>query len=177
MALGLAEMEILIASAQQKLSEELILANHLGTLDDVLSKYGLKKSSPRYFSEVARHPKVLVCGDLGIKQKDLSGLIKNMSLNPDQFEFVAYDDVTNYNFSKLEYNSSYSDILFGPAPHQAKGADGYRSIINCIESQPEIYPKMLRIETFSGELKISKTSFSSALKRTQYFELEHNRFH
>ena len=173
MALGLFEMEVLIAAVQQKVAEELILANHLGTLDDVLDKFGYQPDTPQYFHEVSRHTKVLVCGGLGIKQKDLLGLIKSLGLDPVRFEFIEYDAVTNYLFHKLEYNSGYSDILFGPSPHSAKGADGYRSILSCIEAHPEKYPQVIRVESCSGELKISKHSFIQALLKTQYYQLEH----
>lgn len=174
MSLGSDEMAKIVYYAQQKIAEELFLANRIGNLDSVLKKYGLIEKIPEFFPEVSRNPKVLVCGDLGIKEKDLRGIIKHLGLDPDQFEFVPYEKVTNYNFGKLINSSGYSDILLGPVPHKAKDCQGYSSIISRIESNPEQYPKMMRITEKSGDLKISKTSFIEYLKKTRCYEMKYN---
>lgn len=169
MAQSDAEMNLLIDEVQDYIAKRLFRANRMGNLDELLEKIGFRKTKTDCHPSLQRNAKILICGDLGIQKKDLVGLIKSMGMRPEQFVFISYEDSTNFDFNKLEYSGSYSDILFGPVPHMAKGTDGYSSIISCMEAQPEKYPNVIRLQDHSEGLKISKTSFREGLMKTRLF--------
>jgi hypothetical protein len=109
--------------------------------------------------------KILVIGESIVKDKDLIGIIKSLNLDKSRVEFVTdYENVKNYDFANLRYNSNYRLILVGPMPHKVIGINGkkYSSMIEQMEQNPEIYPKVLRLTTAS-KLKITKTNFKKSL--------------
>lgn len=115
--------------------------------------------------ETKNNGKILVIGESIVKNKDLLGIVKSLNLDKSRFEFVTdYENVKNYEFANLRYNSNYRLILVGPMPHKVVGINGkkYSSIIEQMEQNPEIYPKVLKLET-STKLKITKTNFRKVL--------------
>ena len=107
---------------------------------------------------------------MNINCKSIKKIAKKCGIKADRIEVISeYEKLTNLNFEKYRYNTNYSDIIIGPAPHKVKGIGGYSSAISMMEHNPEEYPKLIRAETDGGELKLTATSFEAALRQTQQY--------
>ena len=169
--LSIEELEEIINTIIDKITEEVTVANRCGEneLNCVLEKYGihnLKKESYSYID--LNSSRVLVVGQMFLKQKDIVGICKSLDIDPERLEYVSYDEATNYNYEKLRFSNRYSDIIFGSVPHKGKNIGNNSSIITMIENNQEEYPKVIRAMD-SNELKLTKTSFKEALKNTRVY--------
>ena len=100
---------------------------------------------------------------------DMRRIAKKNGLNPQLLEFhLDYDRLTNFDFNQFRNNPNYSDIIFGPNPHKVRGIEGYSSAISMMQQEADQFPKLIIAET-SNELKITKTSFTKAIKNTQIY--------
>ena len=145
----------------------LCAANTNGALGLMLNSMGLSNLAETYLrdpDELFTLPegKILVVGALPRMEVELRGVAKQLGISPDRVEFLRYEDTTNYNFHRLAYNYSYCAILFGHAPHSARGKSDDSSIITHIESNRDRYPTCLRLYA-GGENKATKTSLRNAL--------------
>ena len=142
-------------------------ANTSGRLGFLLNALGLSDLADTYLrdpEELFTLPegKILVVGALPRLEVELRGVAKQLGISPDRVEFLRYEDTTNYDFHRLAYNYGYGAILFGHAPHSARGKGEDSSIITHIESNRDRYPTCLRL--YAGkENKATKTSLRNAL--------------
>ena len=167
MPLGYDELEPIIKEAQEKLRIDIIEANRIGMLGFVLEKYGVEINLPMPEPMFRRGDTILVLGDLSISKDDLCNLYRRFKVKQRMFEFVEYDDVTNYNFSKLIANNKYTDIFVGPVPHKAMNIGDASSVIEFLQNTDDIPAKVAVLTDNTGELKISKRTFKKALEESE----------
>lgn len=128
----------------------------------LLESYGLRNlvaDSLSYFSDTQKNGNIIMFGASQIKLKDIYGCLKSLGISKNRFEYVPYNEVTNYNFKNLEYNNNYRLIMIGPMPHSAKGMGDNRSIIEWLTSNQAI-AKTIKLDN----LKITKSSFKNAIE-------------
>lgn len=166
MPLGYDQLEPIIKEAQEKIRIDIIDANRIGMLDFILEKYGVEINLPLPEPMFRRGDTILVLGDLSISKDDLSNLYRKFKVKQKMFEFVEYDNVTNYNFSRLIANNKYTDIFVGPVPHKAMNIGDASSVIEFLLGSDEIPAKVAVLRDNSGELKISKKTFKQALEKS-----------
>lgn len=158
------ELEPIINATIEKIRADIIRANMMGTLDLVLEKYGMDVALPSADTRHRTGDTILVLGALNISKDDLNNLFRKFKVKERCFEFVEYDDVTNFNFSKLVANTKYSDIFVGPVPHKASNIGDASGVIEYLQNSDEISAKVTVLRDASGELKISKRTFRNALE-------------
>ena len=164
MPLGYDELEPIINETREKVRTEIIRANMIGTLDLVLEKYGVEISSSMSEPINRTGDTILVLGGLSIGKDDLSNLFKRFKVKQKSFEFVEYEDVTNFNFQKLIANRKYTDIFVGPVPHKAMNIGDASGVIEYLLNSEDIPAKLSILRDNSGELKINKKTFKQALE-------------
>lgn len=104
--------------------------------------------------------KVIVLGDSTVSEGRLRSKVRKRGLDSREFEFVlGYNELKHYNFDKLRNSFSYRAILAGPMPHSTPGKGDASSFIAKVESRPECYPPLIRLEDSTG-LKIPTTVLS-----------------
>ena len=151
-----------------KLTREVTNAYYNNEINDIMLKYDLLKSEIN-IEKYDRDAKILVLGALSCNKNDLLKKAKCLGIRKDQIEFGPdYMQLHNFNYEKLRNNSAYSDILVGPVPHKGKGIDGYSSFIAMVESNPEEFPNIIKLDS-SNELKITKNTFEKALVKTKLY--------
>ena len=85
-------------------------------------------------------------GNSQVKERDLLGIVKNLGLDKDRFEFcLDYDAIETYNFKKLQWNINYRLVIVGPMPHSTTGKINSRSTISEMEKPDNGYPKVIRL--------------------------------
>lgn len=148
--------------------EKITLANRTGQLEEMLEQWGLedlidkKQQSSNDFYDTYKDGKIVVLGGSQVKEKVLLGIIKELGLDKDRFEFcLDYDSIVRYQFSKLQYNPNYRLVIVGSMPHSTAGKGDSSSAISEME-KGNGYPKVVRLGT--NELKITKTGFTKALQ-------------
>lgn len=153
----------IIAEAISIITSELIKDQTDQEFCSLLENFGLLDLVAEYlpyFSDTQKNGKIILFGDTRIKIDDINGCLKSLKIDKKRFEHVAYEDMTNYNLKKLEYNSNYRLILIGPSPHSMKGMGDYSSGIEWLVDNKNI-AKTIKMDNF----KITKTSFKNALKK------------
>ncbi len=160
MARGIDEIQEILEEIEKKI----FLANITGELDDLLTKWGLAnfvQTAPLY--EPYKSGKIVVVGQTELTESILLAIGKQFGLDKGRFEFcLDYTKAQKFNYKKLQHNTSYSAILFGPVPHSTKYKGDSNNIIAELEKQSG-YPHIGRIST-GNELKITNTSFKRALE-------------
>lgn len=122
-----------------------------------------------YFSDTQKNGDIIMFGDTSIKLDDIYGCLKSLGINKKRFEHIPYEEITNYNLRKLEYNNAYRLILIGPMPHSVKGKERFGSGIEWLMNNKNI-AKTIKLDN----LKITKTSFKNAIEKeinSGYLEL------
>jgi len=110
---------------------------------------------------LAARARILVIGQSRASEQHLLGICKAMVLERNQVDFrLSYDAFDSLDIGSLQYNESVAGILIGPVPHKVPGQD---DPVQALLRQ-EGYPPTVRVETNSGELKITKSSFRDALQ-------------
>ena len=169
--LGIEELNDILNSIYEKLVEEITLANRIGEeeLNNVLEKYGFENNQEESYSYIDyRNAKILIIGQINIKAKDINGLCKSMGFNPEQIDYVSYNEATNYNYENLRFSNKYSDVIFGATPHKGKGIEDNSSIINFLENNKSEFPNIIRA-TDSNGLNLNKTTLKSSLLKTRLY--------
>lgn len=148
-----------------EINRRVILANRTGDLEALLHQWGLSDliESPSAY-ETDKEGKIVVIGESEVKEKILLGIIKELGIDKDRFEFcLEYGKGKTYQYSKLRYNPKYRVVLFGPIPHSSKGKHDSSSVIAEMKAN-EGYP---RVEVLSGNnaVKITKSNFKKMLSK------------
>ena len=160
MVRSIEELEDILDEIQKKVS----LANRNDELDELLKKWGLFEFVDSYdTSEHYKSGKIVVIGNTDVKEAILTSICKDCGIDKERLEFcLDYSRVQKYNYKKMQYNSAYSVVLFGPIPHSVKGkSDTDSSIISEMETEKG-YPPVVRLLA-GNELKITKTNFKRAI--------------
>lgn len=152
----------------QKVLREVTEANTENRINEVLIKYGLVDEI-EYPCYDINNGKILIVGDSRVNKNDLIGIAKKYGIKESRLEFqLDYTRLHNFDFGKLRNSYTYSDVLVGPLPHKVEGIDGFSSFLAMVESNPEEFPIVIRLEA-SNELKITKESFKTGLLKTRLY--------
>lgn len=148
--------------------EKITLANRIGQLEKMLEQWGLEELieneqlSSDDFYDTYKNGKIVVLGGSSVKEKVLLGIIKELGLDKNRFEFcLDYDSIVRYQFSKLQYNPNYRLVIVGSMPHSTAGKGDSSSAISEME-KGNGYPKVVRLG--SNDLKVTKTGFKKVLQ-------------
>lgn len=107
---------------------------------------------------------VYILGDLKIRDNDISGIFKELSIDAERVKIIkGYDELKNQNFNKFQYDSSIRLILVGPMPHSMKGKGRYSSMITRMETE-DGFPRVVRLGT-EGTLRVTKSNLKKALSK------------
>ena len=128
-------------------------------LDELIAEFEGVKSPLATWSD----GDVLVLGAKPSMVENLRSVGKALGISKDRFEFVEYDDVTNFGFRKLSYSSKYCAVLAGAHPHMARDIEGANSVIAHLESNRDEFPETVRLIA-GNQLSVSKTNFRQALE-------------
>lgn len=128
-------------------------------LDDVIAEFEGAKKPLSTWSD----GDVLVLGARPNMVNELRSVGRALGISRDRFEFVEYDDVTNFGFRKLSYSSKYCAVLAGAHPHMARDIEGASSVITHLESNRDEFPETVRLVA-GNQLSVTKTNFRQALE-------------
>lgn len=158
------DIDQLIIDASTRFLDELTQAESLGEFNSIIHRVGYEDLlvESDYWLDTLPYGKVLVMGDLSMKEKELQGWFKSYGIDKNRIVHISFEEVKNYDISRLEYSDVYRLILVGPVPHSAKGMGDESSVITSLENNPNI-TKVKRLMS-GNELKISKESLKKSLK-------------
>jgi hypothetical protein len=162
------ELILIINEVSYRLFKDIKSANEKGELKEYLNKIGMGDLFPdeekESFYDTDPDGKILIFGDSKIKDRIIYGCLKEYGIDKERIELhLGYEEAKKYDFRKLQYNSLYRLILFGPVPHSMTGKGDYSSIITFLENN-DGYPKVVRLTDAHG-LKITKTSLKKAIEQ------------
>ena len=108
--------------------------------------------------------KILVYGGQQSRQDKLVlHAKKRFGLGEKYFEFVLdYDKIKSHAARIQPYSEKYAGILIGESPHMTSGTEDYSSLVVRLETE-EGFPYTVRATDEGGKLKMTKTSFGTAL--------------
>lgn len=152
-----------------KLTKELDIAGDDDELiQEIVKKYDISfEEEPIPVSK--RTFKVLVFGALAGRLKDYIKTAHKLHIEEENLEFVSdYDSLKRYDTVKLEYSSTYSDIILGPILHKTVNMGDVSSLRAKINKSPSMFPKLIEASA-NGELKLSISSFKNALQKTRLY--------
>ena len=152
----------------QKVLKEVVEASQNNSINELLKKYGLEDEIEYSYYDL-NNSKILVVGDSRVSKDDLTAIAKKYGIRDNRLEFeIDYTRLHNYNFGNLKNSMTYSDVLVGPLPHKVEGIDGFSSFLAMVETCPEEFPKVIKLEA-SNELKITKESFKKGILETRLY--------
>jgi hypothetical protein len=163
----MAELEDnIIQVLPDRITEALTLANRSGELDDLLRLLRMTDLlEPEDTLETYRSGKIMVIGESDVKDDVMLAIAKSLGLEKNRFEFVTeYDKAKAFEFTKLQYASTYRLVLFGPVPHSANGKGDSGSVIAEMEKKRDVYPRVERLLN-GTTLKITKSNFREKLRQ------------
>lgn len=145
-------------------------ANENGTLHEVLSLLGLQglideDEEIDFGAADNAYGDILVLGHCDAKKHQLQAVAYECGYDKNRIKFVDYDELQRFDCSSLCYSTRYSAIMCGPVPHKAGEMGDTSSILEELR-HPELgYPPLaeLRDSAGAGDLRITKTSFRSAI--------------
>lgn len=145
------------------ISKKITVANRMGELDELLESWKLTLPwDNRSAYETRKDGKIVVIGAFNGKKSDLVGIIRNLNLDKDRFEFcLEYNAAKTYQYNKLRYNEKYRVVMFGAVPHSSTGKQHSGSVIAEMQNN-EGYPRVILLG--ENECKITKSNFTRALK-------------
>ena len=117
--------------------------------------------------------KILILGNLGVKPKDIAGIFKREGLARNDFEHYDYDDVhsSKIDAKDLLYTPAYSDIFVSTIPHKVKGIGDSSSLVEFLEENASVLPKLTIFRSEDGTLKrASKTDLKVAICNSALYE-------
>ena len=110
---------------------------------------------------IPRQCHILVVGDARTHENHLLGICKSFGIEPHQVKFkLDFNAFDKIDIKSLAYDSKIAGILIGPLPHKVPGCDDPANVLMTGDG----FPPSLKVETNSGELKITKAAFRTTLK-------------
>jgi len=163
MSKGNQELELLTNEVIEFIKLKLMRMNQQDILDDYLVQIEFKEKAIVNSGIDRRTSKILIIGQIDIKEEAIKAIFKDCGISKDRLELVReYDKAKKYNFSKLQWSRHYGVILFGPIPHSAEGKKDSSSIITEIEKN-ECYPPSKRLSA-NNAIKVTKTNLRQAVE-------------
>lgn len=162
------ELTPIIEEQFERMREDIYNANRMGEdeLREALRKWNWTEESTE--QGVGLPGRILVVGQSQVKEAELVRAALDCGFPAEDIDFVlGYK--ASYRFSTLEFSDTYSDVLFGPLPHSQDGKGSSSSIITQMEAAPDRWPNPVRL-TANRALKITKESFTQALKETRAYK-------
>lgn len=156
------ELKIEVASDVTKMiTKKILSARSVSELRSYLKSIGLEELMPE-IDNFQHNGDIYILGDLRIKDNDVYGIFKDLSVDIDRVKIVKeYDKLKNYPFNKFQYNDSVRLIFVGPMPHSTRDKDDYSSIIAKME-QEKGFPKIVRL-CAGNNLKVTKTNLKESI--------------
>lgn len=172
MLLNMSEKAKIKSRVFAKVSNELDLAIRDDELDGFLNKYGIILEEKERMPISTRLAKILVFGQLAGSKKDYQMAAKKVGINPDNIEFLDYEETKGFSAGRLRNSMQYSDIIYGPAPHKCTEMGNTSSLLEEIKKNPMEYPRLVEAKsnTMGTNLKISITTFRECIEKTFYYE-------
>lgn len=143
-------------------------------LDDISRE---EQKEEKYYGDIYvedddHDKKIIIMGDDPFvhNKNVIFGIAKKYNILKDQFEFYTdYDKIKKKGqkvIDKTWYNGDkYIGIIFGSVPHKTEGNDDYTSLITRVIEEPGFpYAVVCKVESLNGRIKITKTSFTNALR-------------
>jgi hypothetical protein len=150
---------------------QIFQANAQRELDTFFAKIGysyiLENAVPSYAYVDIRNSRILVIA-FDLNTHDLSLAAKKEGIDPNRIDFVEYS--SHYDFGSLKHSQKYSDVLVGPIPHNVKNMGDASSFLAAVSGSPQDYPKVQRMESISGQLKVTKTAFIDCLIKSKLYQ-------
>ena len=155
-----------------RVKKEMLSANKAGQLDKYLRLIRCDDLLKPYNTIYTKQAKVCVIGRSTISIDVMTGIAKDLGMDPDRFEFlIDYKKLPNINIGFLRNNTNYSDVIWGPTPHSMEGKEGYSSALGMILDNSAEFPKLI-VARDSRCFKINRKTFEQALRQTQYYQKE-----
>lgn len=172
MSLSISEKAKIKSKVFAKISNELDIAIRDDELSEFLDKYGIVLEAEERLPINTRLAKILVFGQLAGSKKDYQITAKKFGINPDNIEFLEYDEAKRFPSERLRNSTQYSDIIYGPAPHKCTEMGDTSSLLEEIRQRPMEYPRLIEAKsnTKGTNLKISISTFKDCLAKTFYYE-------
>ena len=107
------------------------------------------------------HGRILVIGGQDLGSNVMHGIAKTMGFEKNDLDFVEYDKAKDFT-ERIRRDGRYIAIIYGACPHKTTAGAGYSSILEKFR-QTEGMPYTTDARSKSGQLKVTKESFRSAL--------------
>lgn len=152
---------------QEQVAELIIKANRMGELDQLLEKIGLGSLiHPHREWDSYSCGKVVIIGDCRTNVDHIRMAARKEGIGDDRLELIlGYEKSKMFDIRKLSYAPQYRLVLVGPVPHSTVGKGDSSSMIAELENHPSQYPKVIRLMTESGALKITDSTVKKALRQ------------
>lgn len=112
--------------------------------------------------------RLLIVGDSVLNKDDMCRILKRYGIDVKRVDFMLdYNKAKNYRWGQIQYQFTYSDIIFGPLGHSASGKGDSSSLLTEMESG-DGWPNIVRASANNG-LKITKESFERAIVQTEFY--------
>jgi hypothetical protein len=116
------------------------------------------------FKSIIKPRQLLIITDKTLSREIILGICKNNGFDKKNVRVEDNYGQLPFSFEKIRYSSPYDGIIFGAVPHSMPGKGTYSSLIEMLKNE-EGYPHVEESKTISGELKLTKESLKSSLKR------------
>ena len=163
MSIGNQELNILTENVIDFLKKQMIKKNQQDSLDEYLVDIGFKEKPTRYYETNKKTSKILIVGQTDLREDVIKAIFRENGISKDRLELIReYDKASKYNFSKLQWNTHYGAILFGPISHSGEVKGDASSTITKIENT-EGYPSCKRLSA-NNDIKITKSNLRQAIE-------------
>ena len=148
----------------ETITSRLLMLNTNGRLEDLLKLLGMEDLVEGADSlDSWPEGKIVVFGDPRANVNDLCGVAGSLGIHRNRVVFVPFERCERYDYRSLEYNHEVVAVMFGASPHSTSGKGSYSSVITRMESQRDVFPRVIRLSA-NSELKITKRNFREALE-------------
>lgn len=114
------------------------------------------------------NPELHIIGNASVNKQTMEKIASNYGFSKNQLEFKSYDEIKNRGIDKYIQSHRYSQrvaaIIVGPVPHKVKGMKDHSSLIEALKNTQGA-PFTIEAKDKNGNLRISKTSFETAVKK------------
>ena len=166
--LSVEELDVLREKIEQRLPEQLVralvVANRNGKIEDLLKMLQMGELlTPKDTMTTYTDGKIVVIGGSSVGVDDLRGIAKKMGIEKSRIKYIDYHDAKQIDYGAFEYQPKICAVLFGATPHKTTGTGSDESLVAHMEKHRDRFPKVVRLTTANGKLKITKTNFRKAL--------------
>jgi hypothetical protein len=172
--IGHEDLRLIIDSITEKISREIIFANRIGNLDEVLNKYNHLVETNTESNQTIVSPKkakVLVLGYSQVSKNNVLSTFSQYGIPNESIEIIDEESkISQFDINQIMYSQIYTDLLIGPIKHSMKNKGEFGSIIEYITANQHAFPQ-LNLMLVNGQLKITKTSLKTAIEKTNIIRL------